>query len=74
MTITLSWADVLVIYCVTTFAVIQVFVFNTWLNNLRKRRLVMDFMAAMQERIETEEEFNSIISKFRKDFDGPEHN
>lgn len=69
MNLTLTGIDVLVIYIVTSFAVIQSIIFTRWNHERHKRRLVMNFMASMQERIETEEEFNAIVNKFRKDFE-----
>lgn len=69
MKITLTGIDVLVIYIITSFAVIQSNIYTRWRHEKEKRRLVMNFMAAMQERIETEEEFNAIVNKFRKDFE-----
>jgi len=34
----------------------------------RKRKMMEDFLAHIQEKIETEEEFQEIIDKMRKDF------
>ena len=34
----------------------------------RKRKLMEDFLAHIQEKIETEEEFQEIIDKMRRDF------
>lgn len=36
----------------------------------RKRKMMEDFLAHIQEKIETEEEFQEIIEKMRKDFGG----
>ena len=41
-----------------------------YLDRIRKRKMMEDFLSHIQEKIETEEEFQEIIDKMRRDFGG----
>lgn len=46
--------------------------FYNWRQDRFRKRMVEDFMSTIFERVKTEEDFNSIVERFRKDLnDGP---
>ena len=46
--------------------------FYNWRQDRFRKRMIEDFMSTVFERVKTEEDFNSIVDRFRKDFgDGP---
>jgi hypothetical protein len=44
------------------------FSFLRWKERRFKQRMLEEFMLSLQEKIQTEEDFNSIINKLRKDY------
>lgn len=61
----LDYAAILAIVFVANLLAIQWIRFR---DQARKRKMMEDFLAHIQEKIETEEEFQEIIDKMRRDF------
>jgi len=44
--------------------------FYRWWDRVQKRRMMENFLSHLQEKIQTEEEFQDIIEQMRRDFGG----
>jgi hypothetical protein len=42
--------------------------FFRWREQIFRRRMIEDFIDNLQSKIQTEEDFNEIVKRFRKDF------
>jgi hypothetical protein len=42
--------------------------FVRWREQIFRRRMIEDFIDNLQSKIQTEEDFNEIVKRFRKDF------
>ena len=56
------------IYAIAFVGSLTAFAFLRWKERRFKQRMLEEFMMSLQEQIQTEEDFNSIINKLRKDF------
>jgi hypothetical protein len=69
MNLSLTYLDLLVLFCVVVIGVAFVTVINTLIIGLRKKRAIEEFLDYMSTKIKTEEEFNDIVNRLRKDFE-----
>lgn len=65
---TLKVLDFLAIFGVVVFGNLISIGWVRLKDRIRKRRMMEDFLSHIQEKIETEEEFQEIIDRMRKDF------
>lgn len=58
----------ILIYLIAFSGSFSAFSFLRWKERRFKQRMLEEFMMTLQDKIQTEEDFNSIINKLRKDF------
>lgn len=56
------------IYVIAFSGSFSAFSFLRWRERRFKQRMLEEFMTTLQERIQTEEDFNDIVKKLRRDF------
>lgn len=56
------------IYLVAFMGSMSAFSFLRWRERQFKQRMLEEFMISLQEKIQTEEDFNEIVKKLRRDF------
>jgi hypothetical protein len=59
---------VVAIYLTAFLGSMSAFSFLKWRERRFKQRILEEFMMSLQEKIQTEEEFNDIVKKMRRDF------
>jgi hypothetical protein len=69
MNLSLTYLDLLVLFCVVVIGVAFVTVINTLIIGLRKKRAIEEFLDYVSTKVKTEEEFNDIVNRLRKDFE-----
>ena len=69
MNLSLTYLDLLVLFCVIVIGVAFVTVINTLIIGLRKKRAIEEFLDYVSTKVKTEEEFNDIVNRLRKDFE-----
>lgn len=65
--ITLTILDTLVIFAVVVVGNLFSIGYVRFRDRLRRRQMMEDFLSHIQEKIQTEEEFQEIVDRFRKD-------
>jgi hypothetical protein len=68
--ITLRVLDFIILASIGFLMNLASFSWVRYLDRIRKRKMMEDFLSHIQEKIETEEEFQDIIDKMRRDFGG----
>lgn len=68
--ITLGILDFIILASICFLMNLASFSWVRYLDRVRKRKMMEDFLSHIQEKIETEEEFQEIIDKMRRDFGG----
>jgi hypothetical protein len=68
--ITLGILDFIILASIGFLMNLASFSWVRYLDRVRKRKMMEDFLSHIQEKIETEEEFQEIIDKMRRDFGG----
>jgi len=68
--ITLRVLDFIILASICFLMNLASFAWVRYLDRIRKRKMMEDFLSHIQEKIETEEEFQEIIDKMRRDFGG----
>lgn len=68
--ITLRVLDFIILASIGFLMNLASFSWVRYLDRIRKRKMMEDFLSHIQEKIETEEEFQEIIEKMRRDFGG----
>jgi hypothetical protein len=68
--ITLRVLDFIILASICFLMNLASFAWVRYLDRVRKRKMMEDFLSHIQEKIETEEEFQEIIDKMRRDFGG----
>ena len=58
----------ILIYTIAFAGSISAFSFLRWKERRFKQRMLEEFMLTLQDRIQTEEDFNDIVLKLRRDF------
>ena len=69
MNLSLTYLDLLVLFCVVVVGVASVTVTNTLVISMRKKRAIEEFLDYVSTKVKTEEEFNDIVNRLRKDFE-----
>jgi len=69
MNLSLTYLDLLVLFCVVVVGVASVTITNTLIISMRKKRAIEDFLDYVSTKVKTEEEFNDIVDRLRKDFE-----
>lgn len=69
MNLSLTFLDLIVVFFLVIVGVTFVTTTNALLHGLRRKRAIEDFLDYMSNKIKTEEEFNEIVNRLRKDFE-----
>lgn len=69
MNLSLTYLDLIVVFFLVVVGVTFVITTNALLAGLRKKRAIEEFLDYVSTKIKTEEEFNDIINRLRKDFE-----
>jgi hypothetical protein len=69
MNLSLTYLDLLVLFCVVVVGVASVTITNTLIISMRKKRAIEEFLDYVSTKVKTEEEFNEIVDRLRKDFE-----
>jgi len=69
MNLSLTYLDFLVLFCVVVAGVASVTITNTLIISMRKKRAIEEFLDYVSTKVKTEEEFNEIVDRLRKDFE-----
>jgi pilus assembly protein TadC len=69
MNLSLTYLDLIVVFSLVVVGVAFVVTTNALLMGLRKRRAIEEFLDYVSTKVKTEEEFNDIVNRLRKDFE-----
>jgi pilus assembly protein TadC len=69
MNLSLTYLDLIVVFSLVVVGVAFVVTTNALLMGLRKRRAIEEFLDYVTNKVKTEEEFNEIVDRLRKDFE-----
>ena len=69
MNLSLTYLDLIVVFFLVVMGVTFVVTTNAFLTGLRKRRAIEEFLDYVSTKVKTEEEFNDIVNRLRKDFE-----
>lgn len=69
MNLSLTYLDLIVVFSVVVVAVASVTITNTLIISLRKKKAIEEFLDYVSTKVKTEEEFNDIVNRLRKDFE-----
>ena len=69
MNLSLTYLDLIVVFSLVVVGVAFVVTTNALLTGLRKRRAIEEFLDYVTNKVKTEEEFNEIVNRLRKDFE-----
>ena len=69
MNLSLTYLDLIVVFFLVVMGVTFVVTTNAFLTGLRKRRAIEEFLDYVSTKVKTEEEFNEIVDRLRKDFE-----
>jgi pilus assembly protein TadC len=69
MNLSLTYLDLIVVFSLVVVGVTFVVTTNALLMGLRKRRAIEEFLDYVTNKVKTEEEFNEIVNRLRKDFE-----
>jgi hypothetical protein len=69
MNLSLTYLDLIVVFFLVVVGVAFVVTTNALLTGLRKRRAIEEFLDYVTNKVKTEEEFNEIVNRLRKDFE-----
>jgi len=69
MSLSLTYLDLTVLFFIVVMGVTFVTITNTLVMGLRKRRAIEEFLDYVSTKVKTEEEFNDIVNRLRKDFE-----
>ena len=69
MNLSLTYLDLIVVFFIVVVGVTFVVTTNALLAGLRKRRAIEEFLDYVSTKVKTEEEFNEIVDRLRKDFE-----
>ena len=69
MNLSLTYLDLIVVFFIVVVGVTFVVTTNALLAGLRKRRAIEEFLDYVTNKVKTEEEFNEIVNRLRKDFE-----
>ena len=69
MNLSLTYLDLIVVFSLVVVGVAFVVTTSAFLTGLRKRRAIEEFLDYVSTKVKTEEEFNDIVNRLRKDFE-----
>lgn len=69
MNLSLTYLDLIVVFSVVVVAVAFVTITNALIISLRKKKAIEEFLDYVSTKVKTEEEFNDIVNRLRKDFE-----
>ncbi len=69
MNLSLTYLDLLAVFLVVVVGTYSVFVTEYWIKSMRKRRAIEEFFEYVNIKIKTEEEFNEIVERLRRDIE-----
>ncbi len=69
MNLTLTYIDLLVVFLMIVVGVYFVVATESLIKSMRKRRAIEEFLDYVNTKIRTEEEFNEIVERLRKDIE-----
>jgi hypothetical protein len=69
MNLSLTYLDLIVVFSLVVVGVAFVVTTNAFLTGLRRRRAIEEFLDYVSTKVKTEEEFNEIVDRLRKDFE-----
>ena len=67
-----TWALILgfcSVFLISFFGALTAFSYLRWRERVFKQRVLEEFIVSLQEKIQTEEDFQEIVRKMRRDFD-----
>jgi len=67
MNLTLTYTDLLVVFLMVVVGVYFVVATDSLVKSMKKKRAIEEFLDYVNTKIKTEEEFNEIIERLRKD-------
>ena len=65
-----SLIEVVGLWVICYFACMFAIATMNWWNRVQKRKMMEDFLFHIQQKVQTEEEFQNIIEQMRRDFGG----
>ena len=69
MNLSLTYLDLIVVFFLVVVGVTFVVTTNALLTGLRKRRAIEEFLDYVNKKVRTEEEFNEIVERLRRDME-----
>ena len=69
MNLTLTYIDLLAVFLLTILAVYFVVTIESLIKDVKRRRSIDEFLDYVSTKVKTEEEFNDIVNRLRKDFE-----
>ena len=69
MNLSLTYLDLIVVFFIVIVGVTFVVTTNALITSLRKKRAIEEFLDYVSTKVKTEEEFNDIVNRLRKDFE-----
>ena len=69
MNLTLTYVDLLVVFLLIVIGVYFVVATESLVKSMRKRRAIEEFLDYVNKKVRTEEEFNEIVERLRKDME-----
>jgi len=69
MNLTLTYTDLLVVFLMVVVAVYFVVATESLVKSMKKKRAIEEFLDYVNTKIKTEEEFNEIIERLKKDIE-----
>lgn len=69
MNLTLTYIDLLAVFLLTILAVYFVVTVESLIKDIKRRKSIDEFLDYVNTKVKTEEEFNDIVNRLRKDFE-----
>ena len=69
MNLSLTYLDLIVVFFIVVVGATFVVTTNALITSLRKKRAIEEFLDYVSTKVKTEEEFNDIVDRMRKDFE-----
>jgi len=69
MNLSLTYLDLVVVFSLIVLGVAFVIIINNLLSKLKKKRAIEEFLDYVSNKVKTEEEFNEIVNRLRKDYE-----
>jgi hypothetical protein len=69
MNLTLTYIDLLAVFLLTILAVYFVVTVESLIKDIKRRKSIDEFLDYVNTKVKTEEEFNDIVDRLRRDFE-----